>query len=206
MKGKETSSPEAILVLGLQLTEDGKARSEMLLRARRAAELYRETGMPVIACGGETRPGFGTEAESLKAALISEGVPPERILLEGRSRITAENILNAKGMLSGGDSSAFLVTSDYHMLRAKLLCRRERLSVQGVKAKTPAGREKLCKRFLEAVFLLDLLLGFQGTGRARPKWLQAAGDTIVKPLYARLGQRYLPEYKNDKPKNGGMNQ
>jgi len=206
MKKQSSALPEAILVLGLQLKEDGSAREEMLLRARRAACLHKKTGLPVICCGGETRPGFGSEAEALRRILLTEGVKAECILLEDLSLITAENIRNAKRLLRGDPPSAMLVTSDYHMLRAKLLSRKNGLHAVGMPVKTPPGREKLLKRLLEILFLADLLLGFQGSGKARPKWLQAASEAIVKPLYRLLGQRFLPEYKNEKTENGGTNQ
>lgn len=91
---------DAILLLGLRLNPDGSAQEEMLLRSKKAAELWKAGVAPVIvACGGPTGGSGRTEAEALKEELVSLGVAESAVLLEDRSMITTENIVNARKIL-----------------------------------------------------------------------------------------------------------
>ena len=66
---------DAILLLGLRLNPDGSAQEEMLLRSKKAAELWKAGVAPVIvACGGPTGGSGRTEAEVLKEELVSLAV------------------------------------------------------------------------------------------------------------------------------------
>ena len=73
---------DAILLLGLRLNPDGSAQEEMLLRSKKAAELWKAGVAPVIvACGGPTGGSGRTEAEVLKEELVSLGVAESAVLL-----------------------------------------------------------------------------------------------------------------------------
>ena len=80
----------------------------------------------------------------MREMLTERGVPVERIHLEDRSRITIENVRNARSLLGDGKKVA-LVTSDYHLERALEDCRRAGLEAYGVGARTPDGeyRERM---------------------------------------------------------------
>lgn len=57
------------------------------------------------------------EALGVKRFFVSRGLKEENIIIEGRSRNTWENIRNVKEIV--GEKPFFLVTSAYHMERAK---------------------------------------------------------------------------------------
>ena len=62
----------------------------------------------------------GQQSDVMKSFLVNGGVPADRIDLEGKARSTRESALFTAAMLHGGDSPPpALLTSDYHMFRAR---------------------------------------------------------------------------------------
>ena len=166
---RKGNSFEAVLLPGIRLNDDGSAPEEMLLRVERARQVHLACGQaPIVACGADAA-GVGiSEAEMMKRLLRQRGVEEEKILVEDGSFITAENFKNAAAFVSS-DGLCALVTSDYHLMRAKLLARRAGLRVKGFKARTPFGAYKLKRRLLEFLGILDALCGWQDEGSIRPK-------------------------------------
>ena len=116
---------EAIVVLGQSLNPDGSAPATLTNRARTAAALYlsrSRDGTVVIASGGDPAGVGRSEASVMRAALIENGVPSSAILAEEDSWTTLENawfvidLLRARGI-----KRAFVVTSDFHAPRARLV-------------------------------------------------------------------------------------
>lgn len=149
-------SIDAILILGHRLEPDGSPSEDLIRRIDCAVARWKETNAPLIMpCGGITMGHSRTEASVMKEMLIARGVPEEIIQLEDRSRITFENIRNAKALLGDGKHAA-LITSDYHLERALDECRRAGLDVDGISAPTPEGtyrEQKFAeeKRFYDAL-------------------------------------------------------
>ena len=130
---------DAILILGHRLEADGSPSDDMIRRVDCAVRHWQETHAEILMpCGGLTPGQKRTEAEVMRDLLTERGVPQNIIHLEDRSRITIENIRNAKVLLGEGKRAA-LVTSDYHLARALSDCRRAGLNVYGVGAVTPEG-------------------------------------------------------------------
>ena len=130
---------DAILILGHRLEPDGSPSDDQIRRVDCAVAHWRETNAPVIMpCGGLTPGHDRTEAEVMRDLLIARGVPEGIIHLEDRSRVTIENVRNARALLGDGKRVA-LVTSDYHVERALDDCRRAGLEAYGVGAVTPDG-------------------------------------------------------------------
>ncbi|MBQ4086452.1 MAG: YdcF family protein [Clostridia bacterium] len=130
---------DAIIILGHRLEPGDKPSEDLVRRIDCAVEHWKETGAPVIMpCGGLTPGRDHTEAEVMRDMLVERGVPAEIIKLEDKSRVTIENIVNAKGLLAEGARVA-MVSSDYHIERALDDCRRAGLNAYGVGAVTPAG-------------------------------------------------------------------
>lgn len=92
------------------------------LRVLEAARLFELLDRPfVIASGGITeRGGVGApESAALQRALISLGVPADRILLESESKNTRDEAIVVKRMLAErGVTDFVLVTSPLHMRRS----------------------------------------------------------------------------------------
>ena len=130
---------DAILILGHRLEKDGSPSEDQIRRIDRAAAYWKENNASIVMpCGGLTPGQKQTEAEVMRTMLIARGVPEQVIRLEDRSRITIENVRNARALLGEGKKVA-LVTSDYHLERALDDCRRAGLIAYGVAAETPAG-------------------------------------------------------------------
>ena len=110
-----------VLVLGCRL-RDG--RPGTVLRQRlEAAEAYLRRypeSVAVLTGGG---PAGETEAEAMAAWLREAGIPPRRLRTEPRADTTAENMAFSR-LLCGDVPAVALVTSGFHMFRARLEARR----------------------------------------------------------------------------------
>lgn len=186
MKGK----CEAIVLLGYRLNDDGTAREEMLDRCRVAARAWKDGVSPlIIPCGGPTGRSGRTEAEVMKEALVDLGVAAEAVELEDRSMITSENIRNAREILGPGKKTLALVTSDYHMFRSALLCRRAGFRVRKFPTPTPGGQARADKRKLEAVFTFNMLMGWENPEKKRPAWADQLMRRVAMPIMNRVRNR-----------------
>ena len=116
----------------------------------------------------------------MRDALLALGVPDTAIRCEAQSRITVENFCNARRML--GDirrPRVLIVTSDYHMLRSKLICRFSgHMRCAGCAARIPSDEKREAVR-LEPLHTIDYILGYQSGRFKRPK------------LYSRIMHRLM---------------
>lgn len=180
---------DAILLLGLRLKDGAFPEEEMVLRVKKAAEAYSlGRAKRIIACGGRFHETEKTEAEVMEALLLSEGIPSSSILREDRSRITYENIENAKAFLDAEKPRVCVVTSDYHARRAKLLCRMMGIKADCMPAVTPDGKDKRAKKRLEILFIIDTLLGNQRSGKKRGGFMTAVGKITTRSSMKTLGR------------------
>lgn len=161
---------DAILLLGLKLTPDGSATQELMLRIEKAAECYHKGMAPlIIPCGGQTPGTPVTEAAVMKQELIRLSVPEHAICPEDASQYTVENMRNARKLLPQTKPRVLVVTSDYHALRACMICRHTaKMHAKGIKARIP-WRIKRVSAILEPLHTIDYMLGYQCTGKKRPK-------------------------------------
>ncbi len=94
----------------------------------------------VIVTGGQ---GFGediTEAEAMEKYLLRAGISGERIIKEDKATSTAENFKFSKELISSQDKvKIMIITSDFHMLRAKMLAKRSGFEPYGITCSTPAS-------------------------------------------------------------------
>ncbi|GIP24683.1 YdcF family protein [Paenibacillus sp. J22TS3] len=89
--------------------------------------LNQHKAVPVIVSGGRGPGEDITEAEAMKRYLVDRGISEERILLEDRSTSTKENLLFSKTIIQGRGGKSLkilIVTSDFHMFRAKYIARK----------------------------------------------------------------------------------
>jgi uncharacterized SAM-binding protein YcdF (DUF218 family) len=123
----EAEGSQAVIVLGggAVTYEESGARLSVLsdasvLRALEGARLYRLLNPQwVVVSGGPSDPTAEAESAVLKRAMIQLGVPPGRILEEGRSGNTYEESVNLRRLLADHDIKRFvMVTSGVHMPRA----------------------------------------------------------------------------------------
>lgn len=174
MKPKKNKPLDAILLLGLRLKNGCEPEKELIDRAQTAADVFKKGAAPVIiACGGQVKENEKTEAEVMERLLCEMGVPKESIIREDKSKITYENIQNARAILNKKRPRVAVVTSDYHIHRSMLLCRIHKMKAVGFTCATPDDEIKAYRKKMEIRYYVDTLLGFQNPARKRPGWYQA---------------------------------
>lgn len=171
---------DAILLLGLRLKNGSEPEQELIDRTRTAWEQFQKGVAPVIiVCGGQVGENEKTEAEVMEALLLDMGASKENIIREDKSKITYENIENARAILNKNRPSVAVVTSDYHIRRALLLCRMHKMKAVGFFCETPEDEIKAFRKKLEVRLYFDTLLGFQKPGRKRPLWYRALTKILM---------------------------
>lgn len=115
---------DAIVVLGAPLAAGDRLTEVLAERVDAAAALHARGAAPVVvATGGRTGRATRSEAAVIAEALIERGVPASAVVVEDRSRSTAENAAFARAML-GDRRRVWLVTQPFHARRARWLFRR----------------------------------------------------------------------------------
>jgi uncharacterized SAM-binding protein YcdF (DUF218 family) len=107
-------------------TLSGAAGSRMAL----VAQLYKQTGLPIIVSGGQVYDDSGNEAHIALRELVLLGVPAEKIFIEDQSLNTRQNALyTCKILRDQGWTRPILVTSAFHMDRSVLNFAQEGMEV-----------------------------------------------------------------------------
>ena len=135
-----------ILILGCQIKDDGTLTPLLKSRADRAVEFARmqkeKTGVePVfVPSGGQGPDEVIAEADAIKNYLLSEGIPEDRILAEGASVNTYENIRNSMALIrkhaEKADPKVAFSTTNYHVFRAGLIAQEQGESLEGIGSPT----------------------------------------------------------------------
>ena len=100
--------------------------------------------------GGITSNNTKSEAEVMKDYLIKNGIE-NRIVLEDKSCDTLENIANCKKYIND-NSNIVLISSNYHIFRAKIICKLNGLKVKAIACYTPIF-ELIKHLFIEILFI-----------------------------------------------------
>lgn len=119
-----------VVVLGCGLA--GRQVSTLLAsrldRAVRAYDAATRAGRQpmLLVSGGQGPDEEVTEARAMADYLTNRGLPPDRVLLEDRSRNTAENLTYSLAVMDQvrPNHRCVVVTNNFHVLRAALLARR----------------------------------------------------------------------------------
>ena len=168
--GQVDTQADYYIVLGALVNPDGQPSAALAARCDTAAELLADNpGSKAVLCGGQGSNEPCTEADSMFAYLTEQkGVDPARLLREDASTNTIENLANARALIATADArdhadyTAAVVTSDYHLTRAKMLMRRAGYEEGlGVPAPTPYPAQWVAVRCREYCSILGLML----TGR-----------------------------------------
>ena len=102
--------------------------------------LERNLNAVVVVSGGLGAGRNITEAEAMSRYLTARGISPERILLEGESTSTYENLLFSDKILSDYFPDGFravVVTNDFHIFRASRMARSLEIDATALGAPTP---------------------------------------------------------------------
>lgn len=126
-----------LIVLGARVK--GTEPSLTLASRIDAAAVYlkKNPSTIAIASGGQGPGEDISEAECIKRELQKLGINESRIVLEGKSTDTYENIRFSKKLIPKSDKDGVVVTNDFHLYRALSLAADANLKVQGLPADTP---------------------------------------------------------------------
>lgn len=131
--------PDFIVVLGAQVQGDGPS---LTLRKRldRTLEFLQEhLDKTVIVSGGQGADEAHTEASVMAQYLLARGAQPAQVIEEDQASNTRENLLFSAALAEarGIDTSRVLiVTSDFHMCRAKYIARTLGMEPYGLTSST----------------------------------------------------------------------
>lgn len=125
-----------IIVLGAAVNGE---RITPLLAARidKGIELLEQNPGAVLIMSGGQGPGEDiSEAEAMAGYARENGVSAGRIIVEGRSGSTRENLLYSRELMVKESPRVIVVTTSYHVFRALLLAKQQGLKCVGVGSKT----------------------------------------------------------------------
>lgn len=142
VRAAKTDAPSGcayIVVLGAGVNGDTPSLS--LVNRLSAAYDYLEDNPDTVAVvtGGQGPGENLTEAEAMRIWLEARGIASDRIVEEDRAVSTQENLAFSFDLIRarGGDAqSVAVVSSEYHLWRAKLLAAQQGVSVAGIAGET----------------------------------------------------------------------
>lgn len=134
----ETRQADAAIVLGASV--QGNSPSPVFCeRISHAVDLYNDGyAGTIIMTGGVGEGNIRSEADIAREYAEQKGVPADAILIEESSRITAENLANAKQIMDEHELETALIVSDpLHMKRAMLYA--HDLGIRAYSSPTPTS-------------------------------------------------------------------
>lgn len=135
-------NPEAPYLVVLGAGVNGTVPSLSLLDRLEAAKAYLDAcpEAKAVLSGAQGAGEEITEAECMRRWLTANGISEDRLLIEDKSRSTAENIAFSLAVIAedGGDPAGrmAIVSSEYHLYRAKFMAREQGAQPLGVAART----------------------------------------------------------------------
>lgn len=133
---KKKRNADYIVVLGCGVI--GKRVTPLLAaRIERGMELLKWNPNAVLIMSGGQGPGEAVpESEAMAAYAVEKGVDPERIMKEQESVSTKENLLFSRKLMEKKSPKIIIVTTAYHVFRALILAKQQRIKCVGFGAKT----------------------------------------------------------------------
>lgn len=136
-----------IIVLGSGLMGGNRVTPLLAGRIDRALKVYRRQADKkkkppmLIMSGGKGGDEQIAEGEAMKRYALKQGIPEDRILVEGQSENTYENMLFSRKLIESREADMkhlhiLFSTSNYHVFRAGIYARKAELKAQGIGAKT----------------------------------------------------------------------
>ena len=165
---------KAALLLGTSPTlADGRTNLYFTLRIQAAAELYRAGKVRYIIVSGDNRKHGYNEPEAMKAALVAQGIPAEKIVPDYAGIRTLDSVLRARSIF--GQESYIVVSQKFHNERAVYLARAHGIDAYGYNAADVdrySGFKTEVREYLARVkMLLDLAVQKAPRHQGKPVWL-----------------------------------
>ncbi len=136
-----------VIVLGAQVKGEQVTKS-LAMRLDKALEYNRQNDHVIfVVSGGQGADEVITEAEAMKRYLVAGGVEKERIIMEGHSENTNENMKNSfsyivvnwygrEEWVEGVNPKVGVISNNFHIFRARSIARKQGFSkISGIPAK-----------------------------------------------------------------------
>ncbi|WP_079478247.1 YdcF family protein [Halobacillus salinus] len=131
--GEAVPEADAAIVLGAAQW-NGHPSPVFEGRLKQGIELYKEDMVDyLVFTGGASENAVSSEANVGMKYAMDNGVPKDDILIEDKSLVTRDNVINAKEIADDRGIESYLLVSDqFHLKRAVYLARSQGMSVEGV--------------------------------------------------------------------------
>jgi len=126
-EGNETPSDNAdyVIVLGAHVFGE-KMSANLRYRVEAACDyLKRNPDTKAVLSGGQGQGEDITEAEAMRRYLVQEGIEEERLLIEGDSVNTEENIRNSAKLIEDKSKRVVIISNGFHIYRAKGIAKKQ---------------------------------------------------------------------------------
>lgn len=155
-RSDEEVKSDYIFILGAGINGE---EISLTLRSRLDAGLQylrKYPGAIAVVTGGQGRGEDITEAEAMRRFFTANGIDESRIIIEPSSTSTMENFKFSIDLVRQKTGKAVseisFVTNDFHILRAKMLARRNGINAHAISCKTP--RQVVLYMYLREYFAL----------------------------------------------------
>ncbi|MCG3087776.1 YdcF family protein [Sporosarcina cyprini] len=139
MKPVADGSKQYAVILGAKVNGETPSLS-LKYRLEKALEYAEAHPDVILILSGGQGPDEGiSEAEAMRRHLTQHGVDEQRLIIEDQSTSTYENLLFTKRLLPETVDELTIISSDFHLARAKKLARDLGLQTDVVIAKTPVS-------------------------------------------------------------------
>lgn len=165
----QVSKNKVGLLLGTSKTlKDGRTNLFFKYRVDAAVQLFNTGKIDFILVSGDNRHRSYNEPRDLRTALISEGIPSDKIVLDYAGFRTLDSVIRSNKVF--GQSSITVISQKFHNQRAIYLARKNGIDAIGYNAKDPDGGHKVYWReyLAKTKAFLDILT------RKQPKFLGEA--------------------------------
>jgi len=163
-KGKTYSDAKLIphrrvgLVLGCpKRVSDGRLNLFFLARVKAAAELYRLGKVDYLLVSGDNSTPENDEPADLKSELLGQGVPAEKIYVDGAGFRTLDSVVRAKEVF--GQTQITIISQEFQDQRAIFIADHSRLDAIGFNAPEVFSARTVVRESLARVkAMLDVYL------------------------------------------------
>lgn len=118
-----SSDCDYIIVLGCLVTPKGPSKF-LKYRLEACLELSKKTDAKIIVSGGKGDNEPYKEADVMYDYLVSRGIEESRIIKEGQSLNTNQNLNNCYKLIDDENANVVIVTSNFHIFRAKAIAKK----------------------------------------------------------------------------------
>ncbi|WP_391119070.1 YdcF family protein [Psychrobacillus sp. L3] len=160
LKPKANGSNEYAIVLGAKVKKGNIPSLALKYRLDSALAYAREyPHVKLLVSGGQGQDEDIAEAVYMKGFLLENGIVEDRLIVEDQSTSTYENLLFSQELLPDNVTSVTIITSDYHLHRAKILAKKLDWDADSVAAKTPKSVEMKLRLRERAALLKTYIVG-----------------------------------------------